>query len=52
MVSSRSYVIAMDADARTELLVEVAALASASAVDGKLDVPYQTRCVRYRRANR
>lgn len=52
MVASRSYVIAMHADARTELLAQVAELASASAVDGQLEVPYQTPCVRYRRANR
>lgn len=52
MVASRSYVIAMHADARTELLAQVAELASASAIDGQLEVPYQTHCVRYRRANR
>ena len=52
MVASRSYVIAMNTDARTELLAQVSELASASAVDGQLEVPYQTQCVRYRRAHR
>ena len=52
MVASRSYVIAMPTGARTTLLAQVAELASAFAVDGQLEVPYRTRCVRYRRAHR
>ena len=52
MVASRSYVIEMEAHERRDLLADVSDLATAFAVDGQVEVPYETRCARYRRVDR